>query len=222
MAQSNIISETIDATYPVAGVDNDTQGFRDNFQIIKDGLATAKTEITSLNEQTVKLTDSTNGVVENDFNESSILDASLDNVTFKLKAFESWNENTTVNVDIGRGGYQVYGLGADITDSITFSLQNWPVRNTNNGVARMTLQLTGNGNDTTVKFIAANGGQIKFTSAWPIPDGLDSAQYTDDSALITLTSQTRPSIIEFWSYDSGTTVYADFKGIYNNSGNSSA
>ena len=36
---SNIISDTIDAAYPIAGVDNDTQGFRDNFQIIKTGLA---------------------------------------------------------------------------------------------------------------------------------------------------------------------------------------
>jgi hypothetical protein len=49
---SNIVSETIDAAYPVAGVDNDTQGFRDNFQIIKDGLLTAKIEITSLQVQT--------------------------------------------------------------------------------------------------------------------------------------------------------------------------
>jgi len=28
---SQIIPETIDAQYPVAGQDNDTQGFRDNF-----------------------------------------------------------------------------------------------------------------------------------------------------------------------------------------------
>ena len=41
---SNIISDTIDATYPVAGVDNDTQGFRDNFSIIKTGLNTANSE----------------------------------------------------------------------------------------------------------------------------------------------------------------------------------
>ena len=39
---SNIISSTIDGTYPVAGVDNDTQGFRDNFTVIKTGLATAE------------------------------------------------------------------------------------------------------------------------------------------------------------------------------------
>ena len=33
---SNIVDTTIDDTYPVAGIDNDSQGFRDNFNIIKD------------------------------------------------------------------------------------------------------------------------------------------------------------------------------------------
>ena len=30
---SNIVDTTIDETYPVAGVENDSQGFRDNFNI---------------------------------------------------------------------------------------------------------------------------------------------------------------------------------------------
>ena len=37
---SNIISSTIDESYPVAGQDNDTQGFRDNFNIIKTAAST--------------------------------------------------------------------------------------------------------------------------------------------------------------------------------------
>ena len=45
---SNIISGTIDGEYPVAGIDNDTQGFRDNFSIIKDSLAAAKAEVEDL------------------------------------------------------------------------------------------------------------------------------------------------------------------------------
>ena len=50
---SNINSDAIDALYPVAGQDNDSQGFRDNFSTIKNSLATAKTEITTL--QTILL-----------------------------------------------------------------------------------------------------------------------------------------------------------------------
>lgn len=45
---SSIISTTIDETYPVAGQDNDSQGFRDNFTIIKDNFASAKLEIETL------------------------------------------------------------------------------------------------------------------------------------------------------------------------------
>ena len=41
---SNIQSSTIDAAYPVAGVDNDTQGFRDNFSTIKDNFTAAKAD----------------------------------------------------------------------------------------------------------------------------------------------------------------------------------
>jgi hypothetical protein len=38
----------IDTTYPIAGQDNDTQGFRDNFTSIKDNFITAASEISSL------------------------------------------------------------------------------------------------------------------------------------------------------------------------------
>jgi nitrogen fixation/metabolism regulation signal transduction histidine kinase len=40
----------IDVTYPIAGQDNDTQGFRDNFSNIKNNLNTAKNEITAIQD----------------------------------------------------------------------------------------------------------------------------------------------------------------------------
>ena len=45
---SNISTTNIDETYPVAGQDNDSQGFRDNFSQIKTQLGTASTEITTI------------------------------------------------------------------------------------------------------------------------------------------------------------------------------
>ena len=38
---SSIDTTTIDANYPVAGIDNDSQGFRDNFNSIKTNITTA-------------------------------------------------------------------------------------------------------------------------------------------------------------------------------------
>ena len=45
---SSIVTTNIDTTYPVAGQDNDSQGFRDNFTNLKTALDTAKTEISDL------------------------------------------------------------------------------------------------------------------------------------------------------------------------------
>lgn len=45
---SLINPNNIDITYPIAGQDNDTQGFRDNFSNIKNNLSVAATEISAL------------------------------------------------------------------------------------------------------------------------------------------------------------------------------
>ena len=68
---SNILTSDINELYPVAGADNDSQGFRDNFRLVKTGLATAATEITSLQTTTAKLNAS------NDFNGNVIREANF-------------------------------------------------------------------------------------------------------------------------------------------------
>ena len=45
---SNINPNNIDTTYPVAGQDNDSQGFRDNFTNIKNNFTEAQTELNDL------------------------------------------------------------------------------------------------------------------------------------------------------------------------------
>ena len=45
---SNITAGNIDGAYPIAGQDNDSQGFRDNFTNIKTNFEYADTEITAL------------------------------------------------------------------------------------------------------------------------------------------------------------------------------
>jgi hypothetical protein len=50
---SNINASNIDTTFPIAGQDNDTQGFRTNYINIKNNFVTAATEITGLQDQLV-------------------------------------------------------------------------------------------------------------------------------------------------------------------------
>lgn len=45
---SQINTTNIDITYPIAGQDNDTQGFRDNFRNIKTNLNFAQSEISAI------------------------------------------------------------------------------------------------------------------------------------------------------------------------------
>ena len=45
---SNINPNNIDGTFPIAGQDNDSQGFRDNFTNVKNNLTFAKSEIEDL------------------------------------------------------------------------------------------------------------------------------------------------------------------------------
>ena len=52
---SNINDTGVNKDYPVAGQDNDSQGFRDNFNIIKDNFVAAKSEIETLQTNTEKL-----------------------------------------------------------------------------------------------------------------------------------------------------------------------
>jgi hypothetical protein len=52
---SAINPSNINILYPIAGQDNDTQGFRDNFRNIKNNLNAASLEITAL-QDTIQLT----------------------------------------------------------------------------------------------------------------------------------------------------------------------
>lgn len=191
---SNIISGTIDGAYPVAGVDNNTQGFRDNFTIIKDGLATAASEITALQSTSARLNES------NDFNGSDITDAN-----FSLNTEKYHNAGTVItgqNISFLNGVHQNISINLnENTNTINFALADWPERD---HLAKMTVQLFGNDTAKTVTFTVDGGGTIKYnrTGNNPYPSTL------------TIDSSTDPVVIDFWTYNQGTTVYAEYRGRF--------
>ena len=88
---SAISTTSIDATFPVAGQDNDSQGFRDNFSQIKTQLDTASSEITTIQ---------TNQAVTNattDFNGHDIQNAILIDVGQKLHQYRLFVEDACFN-----------------------------------------------------------------------------------------------------------------------------
>lgn len=125
---SAIVSSTLDATFPVAGQDNNSQGFRDNFQITKDGLSQAATEISALQLNTAKLN------ATNDFGGNIIQNA----VTKKLYgSVATVNQPPTGNFDVSTGDYQRVVL-AD--SNVTLTLTNWPTLDSRFAVVRIHLE----------------------------------------------------------------------------------
>lgn len=183
---SNIIFNTIDANYPVAGVDNDTQGFRDNFRIVKTGLETAKTEISSLQTNTAKLN------TNNNFNGNSITEAK-----FLASGTAANNKNIlSGNTELpwSQGGY----FAAVLNDNITLTLSDWPV--SSKGIAAtMYVQVSAQGANRTLTFAVPGTGSIK-RSGFSNP--------------VTINNDGKIRLFEFISFDGGITVLGSLVGTY--------
>ena len=63
---SSINPNNIDGTYPIAGQDNDSQGFRDNFTNIKNNFTFAYDELTDLQSKAVLKSALSGGSISND------------------------------------------------------------------------------------------------------------------------------------------------------------
>lgn len=201
---SNIVSTTIDSAYPVAGVDNDTQGFRDNFSIIKDNFASAKSEIESLQDNTVKLN------AANNFNGTYIIDANLQSSTEKYFTLGT-DVNDDINISFENGHYQTVTVGTE-GNEITFTLADWPLPESSGGgnedrFAKMTLEIYASENyevseTVTINIELEGAGTLRTNGGWNTRSISKSAQ--KDS----------PLIIEFWTYDGGSNVYGNDLGIF--------
>jgi len=110
---SNINPNNIDREFPVAGQDNDSQGFRDNFTSIKNNFSFAAAEITDLQNSvtSIQSTVNTNGNVE----------AYYGNIAQGLAVHGTTHlvDDVTVDGDITVAG-NIYGnFAGNITGNIT-------------------------------------------------------------------------------------------------------
>lgn len=116
---SQIDNENIDSTFPVAGKDNDSQGFRDNFAAIKSNFTYTKSEIEDLQSKVVLKSALTGGTLSNDFGGSNISNGTHTN--FHGTSY-SQEITTTGDIDIRNGSLQVFTIVGDTT--LTF--KQWP------------------------------------------------------------------------------------------------
>jgi hypothetical protein len=149
---SNINFTDIDEDFPVAGQDNDTQGFRDNFSTIKTSFQNAKTEIGELQTNTAKLN------VANDFNGNEITNAVF-RATNQRYYSDSVGEDTTYTIDLADGEYAVLNLNG----GATINLDN--LGSTTQVINKLRIEFRGNGTVTWT----TGGNPFKVNSTWPDP-----------------------------------------------------
>ena len=124
---SNIVPGNVDNTYPKAGQDNSSQGFRDNFSATKNNFTEAKTEIEALQTDKASLNASS------DFADNEVTRAKLKDTSETIYAHGTASGSITLNHN--NGHYQTITSNA----SITLTFTNWPATAT---LGRIILDIT--------------------------------------------------------------------------------
>ena len=115
---SQVNPNNVDGTYPVAGQDNDSQGFRDNFTNIRNNLTFAKAELEDLQNKAVLKSALNNTTLSNDLAGNAIVNGALTSWRETYNNVGSVSGTTTIN--FANGNHQKITLGGATTLAFTF------------------------------------------------------------------------------------------------------
>lgn len=111
---SSINPNNINGNYPIAGQDNDSQGFRDNFTNIRNNFTFARNEINELqNKAILKSPLSGSLTVDNDLNGNTVSNAVFDNTRQKWK--EHLSASGSIDIDYTQGLFHYIEMGGSVT-----------------------------------------------------------------------------------------------------------
>ena len=192
---SSIDTSTIDATYPVAGIDNDSQGFRDNFNSIKTNLTTAGSEITALQANRARI-DADNNHVGNE-----IQDAELLQVTEK---FNNSNQTLTGDheVDYRDAHVHQFNATAPLGNIMTVSFVGWP---TNRYAKVRVIMSVSSGVSTNITLSAGSGTGLND----------NNAAWVGGNNILTHTGNIGQKIIvDVFTYDTGSNLFFNYVGSF--------
>jgi|TARA_B100001093_G_scaffold428326_1_gene423094 hypothetical protein len=187
---SNIDDVSINSAYPVAGQDNDSQGFRDNFGTIKSNFVASKAEIEALQDNTAKKNEA------NNFLGNNISNANLVDVSEELNA--GGTVQASQNIDFQFGPVQTFIISGDVTLTTT----GWPE---SGKVGKIRVILVNDGTTRTLTIGTEAGSTLKYHNDWP---------YSGPSNEISVTNDSNPIVIDFWTYNAGSTIFVKYDGTY--------
>ena len=175
----------IDESFPIAGKDNNSQGFRDNFDNIKTGMTNMVSALTGLNTKTPKLDEDNNlnGKVLENAEIRQIYGAVLSNGTTPTNEF----------IDVRESQYFTYTVAGDIT--LTFS--QWPA---SDKFAKIYLDVKSDGTARDLDFNTTSGTVVPENSL-TLPYNLSA-----NNAI--------RYMFEAWTINGGNTVFLKLVGEF--------
>ena len=189
----------INENFPVAGQDNDTQVFRDNFDTIKDNFSAAKTEITDLQDNAARTDE------DNDFLYNVVGSLTLQDAYLRKKDYGAAIVAGTQDISFKQAMYHVVKFGANT--SLSFS--EFPVGAVDAAglgqIGKATLELYGNG--------SSPGGEVDGWTVTFVTSGSTVIKKLGFPATLKLLSATNPKIIEVWQH-SATVIFLNYLGEY--------
>lgn len=195
---SQINYDAIDITFPVAGRDNDSEGFRGNFAATQSALEQARTEITELHNKAIlsaNIGENTKKV--NNLQGSTIsngLYRQLDGVVFDAADIGAEG----ADIDLDNGPFQILEIN---NPNQTLTFRNWTPGAYNQ--VRIHLWTSTGSGITGTTLTSQNEGTIVYETGFPA---------------FTLPSNGKHFVIEAWTYDvtesSGGNIFVRYLGTY--------
>ena len=189
---SNINTTDIDIEFPVAGQDNDSQGFRDNFNVINTNFTSAKEEIEDLQTNVVRVDADTTFLTNAESNPTTLIRPNLKSASETYFTPQDGAVATSATVDVSEGGYQVYIFNSG---TVTLSFSGWPE---SGYYGKVRLHITANSAST----LAFSGNVLK--------DSINADGFWANPAI----GAGEVHIIDVWSYQGGSSMYAQYLGAF--------
>ena len=114
---SNINPNNIDTTYPIAGQDNDSQGFRDNFTNIKTNFGYAETELDDLQAKGIFKSALTGTTLDNDM--AGALVENMKTQAFRATRIALGSVTGTATIDYSAGQWYTVTTSGSISLAFT-------------------------------------------------------------------------------------------------------
>ena len=186
---SNINPNNIDGTYPIAGQDNNSQGFRDNFTQTKVNFQYAAEEITALQDNVIlKGPLTAGGTVNNDLNGTLLYNATIQD--FAATRVDLGTVSGTCSINYSSGHYQTVSISSGITLAFT---PNWPTAKQGWLILAVT---------------ATAGNTMTLPAAVGVSDSAASLRGIQGiSGQVITFKESGTYEFQFHSYDGGSTIY---------------